>query len=288
MRLLSDSTLLLALGVALPGVGGAQETSRPDAFLDSDGVRIRYLVRGSGSPVLLVHGFSVNLELNWLGPGILDSLASRYTVITLDLRGHGASDKPHDPAAYGTPFVEDLVRLLDHLGIQRAHIVGYSMGAVITLKLLTTYPERVASAVLGGAGWRPAEMGPPERVAGWQRQRERVARGETTIAEVLAGPDAPLLTPQMRAAFNRNDPAALAAVLQGNRGLLTITEAELRANTIPVLAVVGETDWARTDVERMTDVMANLEVAIVPGATHLTTVGHPLFLQALVRFLGSQ
>jgi pimeloyl-ACP methyl ester carboxylesterase len=92
----------------------------------------------------------------------------------------------------------------------------------------------------------------------------------------------------MRAALNRNDPAVLAAVLQGNRGLLTVTDGELRANTIPVLAIAGESDPARGDVERMAAVMANLEVAIVPGATHLTTVGHPLFLQALMRFLRSQ
>jgi pimeloyl-ACP methyl ester carboxylesterase len=163
-------------------------------------------------------------------------------VIALDLRGHGASDKPRDPAEYGTPFVADLVRLLDHLGIERAHIVGYSMGAVITLKLLTVHPDRVASAVLGGAGWRPAAMGPPERVDQWQRQLEMVARGETTIAEVVAGPDTLLLPPPMRAALNRNDPAVLAAVLQGNRGLLTVTDGSASRS---VLAIAGNPPCAR-------------------------------------------
>lgn len=288
MRLTLAPLLLLALRLALPAGVGAQEALHPDAFFDSDGTRIRYVVRGTGPPVVLVHGYATNVELNWAWTGILDSLAARYMVVAPDLRGHGASDKPHDPDAYGTRFVEDLVRLLDHLGIQRAHFVGYSLGGAITLKLLATHPDRVSSAVLGGFGWRPAELGLPERLRQWQPELARAARGETTVAEVLVGPEASLLPPSVRDVVDRNDVAALIAVLQGNRGLLTVTEAELRANTIPVLAVVGEADWALSDVERMAGVMAHLEVTIVPGATHVTTVAHPLLLRTLLRFLDSQ
>ena len=287
MRLTSTSTLL-AMCIALPASGAAQETTRAGAFFDSDGLRIRYVVQGSGPAVLLLHGFSVNLELNWTATGILDSLASRYTVIALDQRGHGASDKPHDPAAYGTNFVADIVRLLDHLGLERVHIVGYSMGSAIALKLLTTHPERVASAVLGGGGWRPAELDPPHRLVRWQRELARAERGETTIAEVVAEPDAPPLPPEITAVLNRNDPAALVAVLKGNRELFTVSEAELRTNNVPVLALVGDADWARDDVERMRGVMATLEVVILDGATHLTAVGHPLFMPSVIQFLGSR
>lgn len=280
--------LVLALGITLPMAGAAQETTRRDAFLDSDGVHLRYVVRGSGPPVLLVHGFSTDIELSWAGLGILDSLAARYQVIALDQRGHGASDKPHDPAAYGTHFVGDLVRLLDHLKIERAHVIGYSMGALVTLNLVTRHPERVTSAVLGGSGWRPAELGRPDFVSAWIPALDRAARGEITVLQALLGTDSPPFPPQVVAAVNRNDPRALAAVLRGDSTLRTVTAQQLRAVTVPMLAVVGEADdWARADVERMAGVLTRLEVTIVPGANHLSATADPLFLRSIMRFLDS-
>jgi pimeloyl-ACP methyl ester carboxylesterase len=100
MRIPSKASLLFAVGIALP-VAAAAQNVLPDSFVDSDGVRIRYLMRGKGPAVLLLHGFSVDAESSWVAPGILDSLATRYTVIALDQRGHGASEKPRDPSAYG-------------------------------------------------------------------------------------------------------------------------------------------------------------------------------------------
>lgn len=287
MRTSSISTVLLAVWMAFPAMALAQENTE-ESFLDSDGVSIRYIVRGSGPPVVLVHGFMVNTELNWVGPGILDSLAAHYTVIALDLRGHGASEKPHDPSAYGTALVDDVMRLLDHLEIQRAHVVGYSMGAAVTLKLLSTHPGRVASAVLGGFGWRLPELGPPEGVIQLRAQVERAARGETTIADVLAASDSIELTPPMRAALNSNDLDALRAVQAGEAELLKVPQAYLEANTVPVLAIVGERDWARPDVEQMVEVMSNSDVEIIPGATHVTAVFHPLFLESILTFLRSR
>src|SRR5262249_46393948 len=97
-----------------------------------------------------IHGFTANVEMNWKVPGIIQGLAKNYQVIALDNRGHGKSDKPHDPKQYGREMVEDAVRLLDHLKIHKAHIVGYSMGAGITAKFLATHPERFLTATLGG------------------------------------------------------------------------------------------------------------------------------------------
>jgi pimeloyl-ACP methyl ester carboxylesterase len=122
-----------------------------DQFFDSNGVKIRYTVEGQGEPVLLIHGFTASIEMQWGIPGIIKALANDYQVIALDNRGHGKSGKPHDPKSYGMEMVEDAVRLLDHLKIKKAHVVGYSMGAMITNKLLTTYPDRVICATLGGA-----------------------------------------------------------------------------------------------------------------------------------------
>src|SRR5438093_9961355 len=130
----------------------AQQAGTPDQFFDSKGVKIRYTVQGKGEPVLLIHGFLINQEMNWGGPGVIKELARHYQVIALDNRGHGKSGKPHDPGQYGMEMTEDAVRLLDHLQIKKAHVVGYSMGGVITLKLLVSHPGRLLSATLGGHG----------------------------------------------------------------------------------------------------------------------------------------
>lgn len=121
-----------------------------DRFLDSGGVRIRYVDHGAGTAVVLVHGFTASIEPAWIETGILPSLARDYRVVAFDLRGHGKSGKPHDPRAYDEMGL-DAIRLLDHLGIQKAHIVGYSLGGIIVAKLLTTHHDRFLSAVLGGA-----------------------------------------------------------------------------------------------------------------------------------------
>jgi pimeloyl-ACP methyl ester carboxylesterase len=278
--------LLLGVGLALSGRADGQQAPRFESF-DSDDVRLQYVVLGSGPAVVLVHGFAISAGMNWLAPGIADTLAKRFTVIVPDLRGHGASDKPHDPAAYGATFVDDLVRLLDHLRIQRAHVVGYSMGAAITLKLLTSHPDRVISAVLGGGGWQPPDAAPPAFLLEWLQGLDRAASGAITVAEVIRRPEWPALTPGIVALLNQNDPRALAAVLRGLAGL-AVAEPALRASAVPVLAVVGETDRdARAGVERLAGVMPTVEVSIVPGADHVSAIGHPLLLQAIAQFLDS-
>src|SRR5215471_4661597 len=132
----------------LPAVGRGAE----DATFDSNGVKIHYIVEGKGEPVLLIHGFTSSIQGQWGGAGIIKALAKDYRVIAYDNRGHGNSGKPHDPKQYGTEMVEDAVRLLDHLKIDKAHVVGYSMGATITCKLLVTHPDRLLSVTLGGSG----------------------------------------------------------------------------------------------------------------------------------------
>jgi pimeloyl-ACP methyl ester carboxylesterase len=109
-----------------------------DFFFDSRGVNIHYSVEGKGEPVILIHGFGTSIQLNWGTPGIIKALADQYQVIALDNRGHGQSDKPHAPSAYGSEMANDVIRLMDHLDIRKAHIIGYSMGGVITSYLLVT------------------------------------------------------------------------------------------------------------------------------------------------------
>jgi pimeloyl-ACP methyl ester carboxylesterase len=146
---------VFTIGLAVTAVLAAQATLRADSFVTSDGVKIHYVTKGRGTPLVLVHGFALSGEMNWVAPGAVDSLASSFMVVVPDLRGHGRSDKPHDPAAYGARFVDDLVALLDRLKIQRAHVAGYSMGGGIGLRLVALHPDRVISFVIGGAGWQP-------------------------------------------------------------------------------------------------------------------------------------
>ena len=132
---------------SLPAAGRAAET------FDSNGVKIAYSVQGKGQPVILIHGWLSSGWINWDLPGTTRLLAKDYRVITLDMPGHGASDKPTKDAAYGLELVEDVVRLMGHLKIEKAHIVGYSMGGIITAKFLATHPQRALSGMLGGMGW---------------------------------------------------------------------------------------------------------------------------------------
>src|SRR5262245_9625499 len=120
---------------------------------DARGVKLHYLVQGAGEPVVLIHGLHASAAINWQKPGVMADLAKTHRVLALDLPGHGRSDKPDKEDAYGLQLVEDVVLLLDHLKIQKAHVVGYSLGGMVAVKLMARHPERVASCLVGGMGW---------------------------------------------------------------------------------------------------------------------------------------
>src|SRR5436305_12988061 len=133
-----------------------------------DAVEIAFLDQGSGEPIVLVHGFASNKEINWIHPGWVATLTKAgRRVIALDNRGHGASGKRYDPAAYHSARMADDVRaLLDHLGLGRADVLGYSMGARITAFFAQAHPARLRRAVLGGLGIRLVDgVGLPESIA---------------------------------------------------------------------------------------------------------------------------
>jgi pimeloyl-ACP methyl ester carboxylesterase len=264
-----------------------------DFFFDSAGVRIHYTVEGQGEPVILIPGYSASIVTNWEQPGIVKGLADRYQVVAIDNRGHGQSEKPHDAQAYGLNIMdEDVLHLMDHLNIRKAHVVGYSMGGMMTLLLLTQHPDRLLTATMGGAGWQSA------------KERQAMAGGMNQLADSLEqgkglGPLIVALTPtgqppptpeQTEAAskrtLSRNDPLALAAVARGVGSLPVITEAQIRANKVPALALIGEQDALnRPFVDHLEGVMPNLKIVVIPGASHMTAVRNPEFLKALKAFL---
>jgi pimeloyl-ACP methyl ester carboxylesterase len=270
----------------------ATAQARPDVrVFDSHGVPIRYLDLGSGEPVLLIHGFGGRLEL-WEATGVIAGLtAAGFRIVAYDARGHGGSGKPHDPQRYGQEDVEDAIRLLDHLSIQRAHVVGYSRGSNISSKLLAQHPNRVRSVVFGG--WGVANSVDTLSLADCLVAADSLERGAFphALARALRPSDAPLPPPEQEAAATQrfvavNDIKALAAAFRSGCGTRGVTVDALRASRVPALAIVGARDGMAQSVDAMAREMeGDLEVAVIADADHFTTPGHPEFLARLVRFL---
>ncbi len=259
-----------------------------DRFFDSSGVKIRYVVEGEGEPVLLIHGFTVDLDRQWRAPGIVEALAKNHRVIAYDNRGHGKSDKPHDPQQYGLVMVEDAMRLLDHLQAKRAHVVGYSMGATITNNLILIHPDRVISATLGGAAAPLQGAGEPNFDDEFAQDIES-GKGITRLAQFLTPPGRPLPTEEQMKAINagfygRNDAKALAAVIRSLRAL-NVPEAKAQANEIPVLALIGSLDPLTGRVEKMGAKLKGMSTIVIDGADHMNTPGRPEFAKELMAFL---
>jgi pimeloyl-ACP methyl ester carboxylesterase len=231
----------------------------------------------------LLHGFALSGEINWIMPGAVDSLAQDFMVVVPDLRGHGRSDKPRDVASYGQRFVEDIVGILDRLEIPKAHVAGYSMGGHILLHLLATHPERVHSAVLGGAGWVEPGSPLPPHAAVWLASLDRAARDKTSVAEALLPGATASMPPPLVEQLDRNDAAALASVLR-SVPVLYVPEAQVRALKIPMHAVVGETDPVRAAVGALVRALPAVKVTIIPAADHAQAMGHPALASAIRAF----
>ena len=265
-----------------------QETGSAERFFDSDGVGIRYLDLGEGEAVVLLHGFALSAEVNWGLTGLLDSLPQEYRMLALDQRGHGRSDKPHGPEDYGLEFVEDVVRLLDALEIEKAHIVGYSMGGTLALRLAADHPDRVRSVVIGGAGWAPPGTPLPPGLQEWPAKIERIAEEGGSLTDAMWLPGWPDPTPEIRAFLDSNDARALAAVLRSRPEWDDLTAASVRAIGVPVLAVIGEVDFARPAVDALAGVKPDVEVAVLAGKDHATTVFDAELGQVVLEFLRAQ
>ena len=171
---MAAAALSLWLGRPASSIAAAESQ-----FFDAKGVKIHFLIEGTGEPVVLIHGLDSSARVNWQMPGTIDALAKDHQVIAIDLPGYGESDKPADPAAYGEQWVDDVILLLNHLNIRKAHIVGYSMGGMVALKLIAEHPERVISGTLGGAGWL-REDSVLQKI--WTHMRTPGARSITELA----------------------------------------------------------------------------------------------------------
>jgi len=240
-----------------------------------DNVEIAFLDEGEGEPIVLIHGFASNKEVNWVYPGWVTTLKrAGRRVIALDNRGHGESTKLYDPAAYHSALMADDARaLLDHLGLGRADVLGYSMGARNAAFLAVAHAERVRSAVLGGLGIGLIEgVGEPERIA------------RALEAPSLADVSDP--TGHMFRAFaekTRSDLRALAACIRGARQ--TLSPDDVRRIEVPTLVAVGSIDTVAGSPEALAAVIPDAQASVIPGRDHMLAVGDRVFKAAVVDFL---
>jgi len=243
-------------------------------YFVSDGLKLACTMEGKGTPIMLVHGFGSTHRANWIETGWTRALIDAgFRVIMADGRGHGASDKPHDPADYALEaMAEDVIALLDHIGEPGVDIMGYSMGAMVTLVALALHPERFDRAIAAGVGENLllAPRGADAVVAAMQAGR----------AEDIADPEARLY--RLFADQNGQDRVALAACFQTLRQPYPV---ELLGKiTRPVLVVAGEND----PVGAPSALAARIPGAtshVVPKRDHMRTVGDKDYKAAVLKFL---
>ena len=252
----------------------------PQIF-DSGGVEIAFTDEGEGYPTLLIHGFGSNYRVNWLSTSwIRDLLTAGRRVIAFDNRGHGESGKPHDPSAYNFPIMaEDARRLLDHLRIEKADIIGYSMGARIAAELALRHAEHMRSAVLGGLGdamvtramFEPAEpLVHALRATALDEMTEPRGRAYRIFADQT-----------------KSDRVALAACVEGlSRERLTPDGA--RRISVPVLVAVGSQDDGAGSAAALAALIPGAEAFEIPGRDHMKAVGDRAHKAAVLAFLARQ
>jgi len=249
---------------------------------NSDGVRIAFIdvpaTKEPGDPVLLVHGFASTHAVNWVNTLWVKTLTNAgYRVIAHDNRGHGQSDKLYDPAAYHSSIMaEDARRLLDHLGIARADVMGYSMGARITAYLALAHPERVRSALIAGLGIKLVDgVGLP-----------------LSIAEALEAPSLDAVTDPTARGFRsfaeqtKGDLRALAACIRGSRQVMS--REEVARIVAPSLVTVGTTDGIAGSPHELAALMPNARALDIPGRDHNQTVGDKRHKDGVLTFLAER
>jgi pimeloyl-ACP methyl ester carboxylesterase len=238
-------------------------------------VELAFLDEGEGEPIVLIHGFASNKEVNWVSPSWVGTLRrAGRRAIALDNRGHGESAKLYDPAQYAIEkMAADAVALLDHLGLPRADVMGYSMGGRIAGFLAARHPDRMRSAVIAGMGIGLIKGGPPRD-------------------NILAAMEAPSLadvTDPMGRAFRafaeqtKSDLKALAACLRGYRQ--TLTREEVARIRVPVLIAVGTRDEIAGPGKALADLIPGAQLLDIPDRDHMLAVGDKVFKAGVLKFL---
>jgi pimeloyl-ACP methyl ester carboxylesterase len=241
-------------------------------------VEIAYLDEGEGDPIVLVHGFASTKNVNWVYPTWVSELKKDgRRVIAFDNRGHGDSSKLYDPTAYEVATMAgDITALMDHLNIERADVMGYSLGSRMTAVLARSQPKRLRSAIFGGIGIGVIEGGGPG---------ENVARAlEADSLDDVTDPVG--RTFRAFADQTRSDRRALAACLRGSRRLMTRDEAA--AIAVPVLIAVGTSDEIAGSAEALGKIIPGSQVLNIPNRDHMRAVGDKVYKAGVLDFLSQR
>lgn len=253
-------------------------------YFDANGVPIHYTDTGQGDVVVLLHGFVLNADLNWRHYGIVEALAKQFRVVAVDLRGHGLSGKPDDPAAYGMEMVEDVRRLLDHLRVPRAHLVGYSTGGFITLKFLTQHSDRLLTAAATGMTYRPVDEAARATLHRIGDALQGHGDFRPLFQEIGLPTRGPIARIRMRILARLNDLQALAHVIRSFPEF-EVTPEQLAANRVPTLTLAGTRDPVTQGAEQMHAIMANHALVWLDGGDKLSCLAMPEYTQALISHL---
>jgi pimeloyl-ACP methyl ester carboxylesterase len=243
-----------------------------------DGLKIAYEVVGQGAPVLLVHGFASSRVQNWRATGWYKTLnEAGFQAIAMDCRGHGDSDKPHDPAFYSYDLMSsDILAVAGAAGLSDAHVIGYSMGGHLGIQLLMEHPEAIRKLVIAGVG------------ASYFHHDAAVRYG---IADALLAPAPALIADPVQKMFRAfasqpgKDRAALAACMRGDRRLFSA--AELGRSMRPALVICGENDTTSGPPGPLAAALHDAVAVTVPGRDHMSAVGDKITKSAVVDFLKS-
>ncbi|HWC76017.1 MAG TPA: alpha/beta hydrolase [Blastocatellia bacterium] len=269
--------------------GLAQDKPSHNFFKTADGVKIHYMVKGKGTPVILIHGYTGSAEGNWFRNGIADALAKNHMVIAIDCRNHGRSDKPQ---LNGPGRAEDVIEMMDHLKIQKAHFHGYSMGGGIVGRLMALIPDRIITAGFGGSGVRETD---PEWVAKVPRDKEgrdpqedeasRNLRIRHAMDNGMSREEAEKLAAAPRPAAAAGAAARARPAAASPSG----PQLDLTKITFPVMAVNGEFDRPNAKTFRMWRELRNFTNVILPGKSHLTAIAAPYmpkeYTESVVKFI---
>jgi pimeloyl-ACP methyl ester carboxylesterase len=261
--------LALAILGILAASAFAQVAPQEDYFTASDGVKIHYLTAGSsGSWVVLIHGYTDNAERMWFRTGIATALAAHHRIVALDNRNHGKSDKPQPG---GSGRAEDVIELMDHLHIDRAHIHGYSMGGAMTGQLLAKIPQRFITAGFGGSGIQETD---PKLRTQAEALDAALPQAEGADAEAMA---------RFRSRMSQTRPAGSAPVSS------TPLQIDLPSLNVPILAVNGSFDTPYAKTQRLWREAHTFQNVILTGKTHLTAISSsgapPLYIEAMTKFI---
>jgi pimeloyl-ACP methyl ester carboxylesterase len=256
-------------------MSGPRLARAQEQYLKTDIVTLRYKEAGTGDAVVLLHGYTASLDS--LAP-FAEGLAASHRVIALDVRGFGKSSKFAEPGRFGQQMVDDVVRLLDHLKVSRAHLIGHSMGALIAANVAARYPTRVSSATLIAGPFYADKATFTKETSRWAEDLES-GKGLTNFMQWLFPKIQPAMAAGMGAqAVIGNDLPSLIAVM---KSLPELAIPGLKSADVPVLVVAGAGDPLHPLSLAFAKASTGARLLEADGADHVTVLANPGLGQAM-------